>query len=56
MKSLEKVFERIEAFKEDLEQLGVRVHVGVKETMAGEGPEVAALLQLLVREDLEAEG
>lgn len=52
MRSLQEVFERIEAFKEDMEALGVRVHVGVKQIGVGADTEVAAILQLCVREDI----
>ncbi len=56
MKSLEEVFEAIEAFKEDMEKLNVRVSATVESTPVGVGPEVEILLRTRVRLDLEAEG
>ena len=53
MKSLERVFEAIEAFKEDMEKLGVSVHVSVESTPVGVDHELEILLRTLVREDLE---
>lgn len=53
MKSLEEVFEGIEAFKEDMEKLGVLVEVSVHSAPAGVDHEVAINLRTLVREDLE---
>lgn len=56
MNSLEKVFEAIEAFKNDMEKLGVYVEVSVEPTPVGVDHELEILLKTLVREDLEAEG
>ena len=56
MKSLDRVFEAIEAFKEDMEEFGVRVHASVESTPVGVDHEVAIILRTLVREDLEGEG
>ena len=55
MKSLEEVFEAIEAFKEDMEKLGVYVEVSVEAVPVIGGPEAVIKLKTLVREDLEAE-
>ena len=56
MKSLEAVLASVEAFKKDMEELGVELHVGVKKVEYHEGRTVRGLLCLLVQEDLEAEG
>jgi len=47
------VFEAIEAFKDDMEKLGVRVEVSVHSMPVGVDHEVAINLRTLVREDLE---
>ncbi len=53
MKSLKDVLASVEAFRKDMEELGVQIHVGVKEVEASTGPEVRGLLCLLVSEDIE---
>ena len=53
MKSLEKVFEAIEAFKEDMEDLGVRMSSSVHSMPVGLDHEVGIHLRILVREDVE---
>lgn len=53
MKTLEEVFERIEAFEDDMEELGVHVQTSVEETPVGFTSEVEIILRTLVREDLE---
>jgi len=55
MKSLEEVFEAIEAFKEAMEKLGVRVHATVESTPVGVGHEVEILLKTRVRVDIEVD-
>jgi len=50
---LEEVLKSVDAFKKDMEDLGVEIHVGVKEVEYHKGPKTRGLLCLLVREDLE---
>ncbi len=54
MKSLEEVFEAIEAFKDDMEKLGVYVEASVTVAPVGVLHRVAIHMRILVREDLEA--
>lgn len=57
--SLREVFKRIEAFKENMEKLGVRVNVTVEEVPVVGGPKAVINLKTWVREeldDLEASG
>ncbi len=56
MKSLDEVFEAIEAFKDDMEKLGVRVSATVESTPVNIGHEVEILLRTRVRVDVEAKG
>lgn len=59
LKSIQEVFERIEAFEDDMEELGVHVQTSVEATPIGFTSEVEIILRTLVREDiedLEAEG
>jgi len=53
LKSLEAVFEGIEAFKEAMQELGVYVEVTVEPAKIGVDHKVAILLKTLVREDIE---
>ncbi len=47
------MFEAIEAFKKDMEKLGIPVSVSVHSMPVGVDHEVAITLRTLVREDLE---
>ena len=53
MKSLKEVFEGIEAFKEDMQKLGVYVEVSVEPSKVVVDHEVAIHLKTLVGEDVE---
>ena len=53
MKTLERIFEGIEAFRRDMVELGVPVHVDYVDTPAELGPRVAINLRALVRMELE---
>jgi len=51
--ALEAVLGRVEAFKKDMESLGVEIYVGVKEVEPSLGAPMRGLLCILVREDIE---
>ena len=51
--SLEEVFKRIEALKEDLEELGVDVHVAVSEVPRGKMTRPSLTVVSVVLKDLE---
>ncbi len=53
MTTLEEVLASVEAFKKDMEDLGVEIYVGIKEVEPAIGAPMRGLLCLLVREDLE---
>lgn len=53
--SLEEVWERIEAFRNDLEDLDVQVDIDVTEAVFMIDPRVNLYLKVVVPEDLEAE-
>jgi len=52
---LEAIMGRVDAFKKDMESLGVEIYVGVKEVEPSLGAPMRGLLCILVREDLEPE-
>ncbi len=54
--SLEAVLGRVDAFKKDMEDLGVEIYVGVKEVEPSMGAPMRGMLCILVREDLEGLG
>lgn len=53
MKSLKEVLEGIEAFKKDMEELGVQVRESVASAPVGSPGEVISILRLIVKYSLE---
>jgi len=51
--SLEEVFKRIETLEEDLEELGVGIHVDIKDKPPDERRRVVLHLTAIIRKDLE---